>query len=116
MFPIFPVDYPFIEKGHRFTMDTNIEARPNALRLVRELERTGQVIAGTAGVPPAMSAKREKRIESFQKPARLRRVAGETPAVPADNWSNHLSGPFIASVIIPRRRTTTNKSSSEKPS
>jgi tetratricopeptide (TPR) repeat protein len=63
VFPIFPVDYPFIEKGHRFTMDTNTQARPDTLELVRAFERTGQVIAGTAGVSPAMSAKRENRTD-----------------------------------------------------
>jgi len=35
----------------------------------------------TAGVPPAMSAKRENVL----KTSRLRRVAGETPAVPANS-------------------------------
>ena len=31
MFPIFPVDYPFIEKGHSFTMDLNTRARTNRI-------------------------------------------------------------------------------------
>ena len=30
MFPIFPVDYPFIRKGHSFTMDSNRRARTKA--------------------------------------------------------------------------------------
>jgi len=35
---------------------------------------------GTAGVPPAVSAKREKALDKLRA---LRRVAGGTPAVPA---------------------------------
>lgn len=31
MFPIFPVDYPFIEKGHSFIMDSNTGARTNRI-------------------------------------------------------------------------------------
>src|SRR5205809_1140029 len=50
-------------------MDANHQARPNAVWEVRESERTGQVIAGTAGVSPAMSAKRENGF-SQQKPFR----------------------------------------------
>jgi hypothetical protein len=62
VFPIFPVDYPFIKKGHRFTTDANTQARPKTVWLVREFERTAQVITGTAGVPPEVSAKREKNL------------------------------------------------------
>jgi len=53
-------------------------------------DQIDQVIAGTAGVPPAMSAKRENESGLLPKFARLRRVAGGTPAVPA----NHLIGRF----------------------
>src|ERR1043166_47893 len=40
-------------------MDTNTQARP----IGENFESNGQVITGTAGVPPAMSAKREKSLE-----------------------------------------------------
>jgi hypothetical protein len=36
---------------------------------------------GIAGVPPALSAQREKPFYLAKKNARLRRVAGETPAI-----------------------------------
>ena len=59
-------------------------------------DKTGQVIAGTAGVPPAMSAKREKDWQKrIPNTARLRRVAGGTPAVPA----NHSTG-FIQICVV----------------
>jgi hypothetical protein len=42
--------------------------------------------AGTAGVPPAMSAKREDVLASASPGlAHLQRVAGGTPAVPANH-------------------------------
>ncbi len=47
MFPIFPVDYPFIRKGHSFTMDFNSEARIKAaLELPQErlLKPAGRVV------------------------------------------------------------------------
>ena len=47
MFPIFPVDCPFIEKGHRFIMDTNIQARPKATQILRII-LTGLFLASFA--------------------------------------------------------------------
>jgi hypothetical protein len=74
VFPIFPVDYPFIEKGHRFTTDANTQARSNGVWLVREFGRNLRVITGTAGVSPAMSAKRENKFEKATLTWRLQIV------------------------------------------
>ena len=49
-----------------------------------QLKSADQVIAGTAGVPPVMSAKREHELEAIcQRLRAFGAFAGETPAVSA---------------------------------
>ena len=53
-------------------MDANTQARTNGVSVVREFERTGQVLTGTAGVSPAMSAKRENNLDKATSTLSLR--------------------------------------------
>ena len=60
MFPIFPVDYPFIRKGHSFIMDLNGQARTKATKkpITKPLGQLfGRLCAGVilAGLLPASS-------------------------------------------------------------
>jgi Flp pilus assembly protein TadD len=55
-------------------MDTNMQARPNELGVVRELERNGQVITETAGCSPAMSAQRETGFEKVTRSLPLQMI------------------------------------------
>ncbi len=48
MFPIFPVDYPFIRKGHSFTMNSNRRARTKAVAITLLLAGLSALLAGVS--------------------------------------------------------------------
>ena len=100
MFPIFPVDYPFIRKGHSFSMDLNRQARTKATKkpITRPLGQLfGRLAVGLLLASSGVQAQAQQPAKPVSQPV----VRPRTASVPFKTSSvNQATPPSSSSTSL----------------